>query len=97
MWFTTGLLAPEDVASCTAQGAVGVICGRLINQQGLGLNREIEDRMIGVTLEQMRSKDMGLLVGSVPNRARPMVAAIHGGYATHIATCSNTARDMLDI
>ncbi|MEP4766620.1 MAG: sugar-binding transcriptional regulator [Roseibium sp.] len=93
----TGLLAPEDIAGCIAKGAVGVICGRLIDQNGNGLDRDIEDCMIGVTLDQMRHKEMGLMVGSGTDRATPMVAAIRGGYATHVATCSDTARDMLNL
>ena len=93
----TGLLDRSDVAACASQGATGVICGRLIDQDGNGLDREIEDRMIAVTLEQMRGKDMGLLVGAGENRAKPMLAAIRGGYATHVATCSETAAQMLEL
>lgn len=93
----TGLLDRSDIAACADRGAVGVICGRLIDGKGDGLNREIESRMIGVTLDQMRHKEMGLLVGSGPERAKPMLAAIRGGYATHIATCSSTAQDILKL
>ncbi|MEL7525646.1 MAG: sugar-binding transcriptional regulator [Pseudomonadota bacterium] len=91
----TGLLEKADIGACAEKGAIGVICGRLIDQDGQGLDRDIEDRMIAVTLEQMRNKDMGLLVGSGPDRAAPMLAAIRGGYATHVATCSDTAADLL--
>jgi deoxyribonucleoside regulator len=93
----TGLLDRSDVDACAEKGAVGVICGRLIDYDGNGLEREIEDRMIAVTLDQMRNKDMGLLVGSGPDRAKPMLAAIRGGYATHVATCSETAAEMLNL
>lgn len=93
----TGLLDHADIDACAEEGAIGVICGRLIDRQGSGLNREIEDRMIAVTLEQMRNKDMGLLVGSGPDRAEPMLAAIRGGYATHVATCSDTAAELLKL
>lgn len=93
----TGLLDRADIDTFARQGAVGVICGRLIDGEGRGLDREIESRMIGVTLDQMRGKDMGLLVGSGPERARPMLAAIRGGYATHVATCSDTAMNILKL
>ncbi|WP_428647101.1 sugar-binding transcriptional regulator [Roseibium sp.] len=93
----TGLLDPAEIGPCADKGAIGVICGRLIDQDGNGLDRDIEDRMIAVTLDQMRKKDMGLLVGSGPNRARPMLAAIRGGYATHLATCSDTATELLTL
>lgn len=91
----TGLLDRADVETCAGDGAIGVICGRLIDRHGNGLNRDIEDRMIAVTLDQMRNKDMGLLVGSGPDRAAPMLAAIRGNYATHVATCSQTAEQLL--
>ncbi|WP_306142457.1 sugar-binding transcriptional regulator [Roseibium sp. MMSF_3412] len=93
----TGLLEKADIDACAQKGAIGVICGRLIDRDGQGLNRDIEDRMIAVTLQQMRNKDMGLLVGSGPDRAAPMLAAIRGGYATHVATCSETAADLLSL
>ncbi|MEM9632406.1 MAG: sugar-binding transcriptional regulator [Pseudomonadota bacterium] len=93
----TGLLDRDDIADCASKGAIGVICGRLIDHDGNGLNREIEDRMIAVTLDQMRNKEMGLLVGSGPQRAEPMLAAIRGGYATHVATCSDTAAAILNL
>jgi deoxyribonucleoside regulator len=93
----TGLLDRSDVAACAEQGAIGVICGRLIDHDGNGIRRDIENRMIAVTLDQMRNKDMGLLVGSGPDRAAPMLAAIRGGYATHVATCSETAARMLEL
>lgn len=93
----TGLLEPGDIGTYARKGATGVICGRLIDQDGNGLEREIEDRMIAVTLDQMRGKDMGFLVGSGPNRAMPMLAALRGGYATHVATCSDTASHILKL
>ncbi|MBG6207443.1 sugar-binding transcriptional regulator [Roseibium album] len=93
----TGLLDRTDIDACAADGAIGVICGRLIDHNGNGLDRDIEDRMIAVTLEQMRNKEIGLLVGSGPDRAEPMLAAIRGGYATHVATCSQTAAELLKL
>ena len=54
-----------------------------------------EDRMIGVTLEQMREKELGLLVCAEPERVSAARAAIIGGYVTHFACCSNTAQLLL--
>ncbi|POF28647.1 sugar-binding transcriptional regulator [Roseibium marinum] len=92
-----GLLDRSEVDACAEKGAIGVICGRLIDHEGNPVMREIENRMIAVTLDQMKNKDMGLLVGSGPERAKPMLAAIRGGYATHVATCSQTAAEMLEL
>ncbi|KZM48457.1 sugar-binding transcriptional regulator [Labrenzia sp. OB1] len=92
-----GLLDRSEVDACAEKGAIGVICGRLIDHNGNPVLREIENRMIAVTLDQMKNKDMGLLVGSGPQRAAPMLAAIRGGYATHVATCSETAAQLLEL
>lgn len=93
----TGLATADELAHYRAQGAAGVICGRLIDTQGAPLPIKNEDRMIGVALEDMRGKEMGLLVTSGRDRPEAAKAAILGGYVTHFATCSATAERLLDI
>ncbi|WP_114388752.1 sugar-binding transcriptional regulator [Notoacmeibacter marinus] len=91
----TGLLTTEELARYRGEGATGVICARLIDANGAPIPTEIEERMIGVTLDQMRGKSLGLLVASGRERVPPSRAAILGGYATHFATCSDTAQTLL--
>lgn len=91
-----GLIEPEDVAQYHARGACGVICGRMIDQSGTPVISRSEDRMIGVTLDQMRDKEMGIMVGAGADRVLPMLAAIRGGYATHLATDTETATALLE-
>jgi deoxyribonucleoside regulator len=92
----TGLLGSKDMARFRDQGATGVICGRLIDSEGRAVPAEIENRMIGVTLDQMRGKQMSLLVASGKDRARSARAAILGGFATHLATSASIARTLLE-
>ena len=75
---------------------MGVICGRLIDTNGNAVPVLSEDWMIGVTLEKMREKELGMLVCVEPERAVAARAAIIGGYVTHFACCSNTARLLLE-
>ena len=91
----TGLLTTEELAGYRAKGATGVICARLIDAEGKPMPAGIEERMIGVTLDQMREKTLGLLVASGRDRVLPSRAAILGGYVTHFATCSDTAQLLL--
>lgn len=91
----TGLMSSKEIAKYRSKGAVGVICGRLIDAQGAPMSVASEDRMIGVTLAQMRKKELGLLVCAEPDRVAASRAAIIGGYVTHFATCSNIARLLL--
>ncbi len=91
----TGLIDPKRLKQYTAKGAVGVICGRLIDAEGNPVVADTEERMIGVTLEQIRNKDTGLLVAAGHGRAVSARAAIKGGYVTHLATSSSIARELL--
>ncbi|GIX14678.1 MAG: transcriptional regulator [Paracoccaceae bacterium] len=90
-----GLIDPARLATLRRQGAVGVICGRLIDAQGQPVPTEVEERMIGVTLPQMRGKEMALLVAAGAGRAEATRAAILGGFATHLATSATIARQLL--
>lgn len=92
----TGILDRDTLAACRARGAVGVVCGRLIDAEGRAVTAPAEDRMIGVSLDQMRGKDMALLVAAGPGRDVPARAAIRGGFATHLATSTRIAQSLLD-
>lgn len=91
----TGLLDSETLSQMRAQGAAGVICGRIIDQNGTPMPAPNEGRMIGVTLEQMREKEMGMLVSAGIDRAAAARAAMKGGYVSHLVTCSASAEQLL--
>lgn len=91
----SGVVDRAQLRQYLKRGATAVICGRFIDADGVAIPGEMDARMVGVTLPQMTGKEMGLLVASGPDRAEPALAAIRGGYATHLATCARTARDML--
>ncbi|MFK8077574.1 MAG: sugar-binding transcriptional regulator [Granulosicoccus sp.] len=92
----TGIITRKEIAKFRRKGAAGVICGRLIDTDGNAMLVSNEDRMIGVTLEQMRKKELGMLVCAEPQRVDAARAAIMGGYVTHFATCTKTARLLLE-
>ncbi|KMW59560.1 putative DAK transcriptional regulator [Candidatus Rhodobacter oscarellae] len=92
----SGVVDEAGLQDYRARGAAAVICGRFIDASGAPIPGEIDARMIGVTLEEMRGKEMGFLVASGPERASPALAVIRGGYATHLATCTATARRLLE-
>lgn len=92
----TGLLDDETLSRLRDQGASGVICGRIIDQKGAPMTAPHESRMIGVSLDQMRDKEMGMLISAGVDRASAARAAINGGYVTHLVTCSASAEQLLD-
>ena len=88
----TGLLDADILSKMGKQRAAVVICGRIIDQNG-ALN---EGQMIGITPEQMRKKEMGILVCPGRDRVPAVRAAIKGGYVTHLATFSASAQMLLE-
>lgn len=93
----SGILSSDGIADYREKGAAGVICGRLIDAEGQPMIADVEDRMIGVSLDQMRDKDMALLVAAGPGRAGPAQAAINGGFVTHLATSTRVAEELLEL
>ncbi|MEM8731703.1 MAG: sugar-binding transcriptional regulator [Pseudomonadota bacterium] len=92
----SGILTEDEIAAYRAKGAAGVICGRLIDRAGRPMVADVEDRMIGVSLDQMRNKDMALLVAAGEGRAGPARAAMRGGFVTHLATSTRIAETLLE-
>ncbi len=92
----SGLLTAAELKTHVNKGAIGVICGRLIDEHGQPVVTPNEKRMLAVPLEQMKNKSVGLMVGSGPERVKPMLAAIRGGFVTHLSTCTDTAMRLLE-
>ena len=92
----TGLIGIDSMSRYVQRGAVGVICGRLIDSKGAPVKAAHEERMVGVTLNRMKNKEVALLVTAGEGRAASAKAAIKGGYVTHLATSSSVARELLE-
>ena len=92
---SSGVASHEDLDWYIQRGATGVLCGRFIDAAGRFIPGELDDRMIGVELDKLLGLDMGLLVSVGADKVRPMLAAIAGGYVTHVVTSVATAKGML--
>ena len=92
---SSGLANKSDLDWYVKRGAKGVLCGRFIDENGQTILGELDDRIIGVTLDKLQGLDMGLLVSEGAEKVAPMLAAIAGGYVTHIVTSNDTARQLL--
>jgi len=92
----SGVASANDLDWYVKHGATGVLCGRFINAAGQPIPGELDDRMIGVTLDKLQGLKVGLLVSDGMDKVIPMLSAIAGGYVTHIVTSNETARLMLE-
>jgi len=92
----SGVASHADLDWYVQQGATGVLCGRFIDALGRSIPGDLDDRMIGVELDKLLGLDMGLLVSAGADKVKPMLAAIAGGYVTHIVTNYATASALLE-
>ncbi|MBO6637745.1 MAG: sugar-binding transcriptional regulator [Roseitalea sp.] len=93
---TSGLASHDDLDWYVAQGAAGVVCGRFIDTHGDPVRGPLDERMIGIDQTALRGKTMGVLVSVGRDKANAMLAALRGGYATHLVTSQSSARRLLD-
>jgi deoxyribonucleoside regulator len=59
---SSGVATPQELEDYIANGAVGVLCGRFIDAKGDPVSGPLDDRMMGIELEELRHRDMGILV-----------------------------------
>ncbi|MCC1482049.1 sugar-binding transcriptional regulator [Roseibaca sp. Y0-43] len=91
----SGLATQDDLAWYLEQGARGVICGRFVDAEGHAIHGPLDDRMIGIPLEHLVGLEMGILVTPGPDKIDASLAAIRGGYVTHMVTSLSVADALL--
>lgn len=77
------LATTADIDAYAQDGAVGIIAGRFIGKDGRSVHGALDDRLIGVELDQMRAM-VGLLVVSGLHKLEATRAALRGGYVNQI-------------
>ena len=92
---SSGLATAADLDHYTRNGAVGVICGRFVDAKGHAIPGPMEERMIGIPLERLTGLEMGILVTPGHDKVAATMAAIRGGYVTHLVTGLTVAEALL--
>ncbi len=92
---SSGLATLADLEHYTRSGAEGVICGRFIDAHGKPIPGPMEARMIGIPLERLVGLEMGILVTPGHDKVAATMAAIRGGYVTHLVTGLTVAEALL--
>jgi deoxyribonucleoside regulator len=92
---SSGIASLDDLAEYQRNGAVGVVCGRFIDNRGQHIKGHLDDRLIGVTPDRVRGLETGILVSCGPDKIEAIHAALLGGYATHLFTDMPTAAGIL--
>jgi DNA-binding transcriptional regulator LsrR (DeoR family) len=91
-----GALSAEDMHALGEAGAVGVIAGQLIDGDGKWMDCAYNRRCIAADLDSIRAIGKRMLVVQEDSKFEPLVAALKGGFASHLILTSSMARRILE-
>ena len=90
-----GLLSRGDLSNLRNQGIVGEICGRFFDIKGCCDGFEINDRIIGLELDELRQIPQSVAVARGTQKALSILGALRGKFIKVLATDDITARSVL--
>lgn len=92
-----GLASREEIDAYVERGAIGVLIGRFIDREGRHMIGDLDSRMIGITLDELKALPNRLCVAGGPDKIQALRAALIGGYVTHLVTDVAAATALLEL
>lgn len=89
------VLDADDIRLLQAKGAVGEICGRYFNSEGVECESSFKERVIGVQLDELRRTTETVAIVTEHDRAAAIQAAIKGKLIKSLITDKTTAEAIL--
>ncbi len=84
-----------EVQALIEQGAVADICSRLIKADGSICSPELDDRTIGIELDELKAKPNTIAVAGGAEKAMAVKAGLAGGYFHSLITDEDVAATLL--
>lgn len=92
----SGIASEEEIDAYAARGAAGVIIGRFIDAEGRAVAGDLDERMVGISLDDLRRVPNRICLAGGAHKIAAIRATLAGGYATHLVTDADTAEALLD-
>ncbi|MFF7475582.1 sugar-binding domain-containing protein [Streptomyces sp. NPDC008092] len=89
-------VADEELTRLRRLGAVGDICQRFFDEDGVHVDAGLGERTIGVSVDQLRSAPRRIAVAGGDRKYGAVRAAVRGRWITTLVTDISTARRLLD-
>jgi DNA-binding transcriptional regulator LsrR (DeoR family) len=90
-----GAVTEQERAAALKQGAVGEASGRLFDQDGRNVTGVLDERVVGVTLDQLRATSEVVATAYGRERADAVRAAIRAGFVTTLVVDTAVAARLL--
>jgi deoxyribonucleoside regulator len=85
----------EELLELRNAGAVGEVCGKYYNNQGVVMDTEFNHRTVSIDIQKLRYMKFVLGVAAGPSKVEPILGAVHGGLINILVTDAGTARLLL--
>lgn len=92
----SGVLSAAEMAHYRSLGAVGVICGRFYDKEGNPVVAELDLRLLGINLAQLRQVQQRIYLAGGQHNHLATLGAIRGGYVSDLIIDEGTARYLLE-
>ncbi len=89
------MTTPEELEAARKAGAVGVICCRYINAEGEPVRVAPDKRLIAIDFDALQRVPKKLLIAGSIRRKNAVLAAIRGGYVTHLCVDQALAQALI--
>ncbi len=91
------ILSDEDVKRLKKKKVVGDIALRFFDADGRPVDDELNDRIVGVTLEEIRAMPRVVAVAGGPEKLEAICGALRGKFVNVLVTDHDTAEKLLSI
>ncbi|MCI1985904.1 MAG: sugar-binding transcriptional regulator [Lactobacillus sp.] len=96
MLFKLGYLSPSEISRLQAS-SVGDIVSRFLTADGAVAETDINDRTVGISLEELRHKRYSILISGSTKKVASIHGALLGGFANVLITDSASATALLQM
>ncbi len=90
------IIHPEELAGLLAQGAVGDIALRFFDAFGQPVHSELDERVIGISLQELKKIDRVVGVAGGPDKEAAIYGALRGGLIDVLVTDHITAARLVE-
>lgn len=89
------ILGKKDFIKLEMKGAVGDVLMHFIDKDGQLVTSDIEEKLVGIGLEKVKSFDNVIGVAAGKNKISAIRAALKGGYINTLVTDEKTAKELI--
>jgi deoxyribonucleoside regulator len=92
---TSEMATKSELTQFRQRGAVGILCGRYISADGQQVDHDLNKRLIGIELDELRKVETRMFVANGDRKLDAVLAVLHGGYATHLVIDEASGKELL--